>query len=100
MHFYSEGLADGCHLFLVLRTFLSLSLAVPDFGDELVKPDHLNSYLNISRSKLFNGGGVLSVRVPVCPRGYRGVCVESSRTRNSPCDSWSDSLAMWLALIL
>lgn len=49
---YGERFSDRSHFFLVLCTLLGLSFAVSDFGDELVKSDHLNSYLNLSKFKV------------------------------------------------
>ena len=39
---YGKGLTNGSHFLLIFSPFFGLSLAVPDFGDELVKSDHLN----------------------------------------------------------
>jgi len=84
---YSEGLSDCSHLFLILCSLLGLCFAVSDFCDEFVKSDHLNSYLNLSRSKLINDGGYSFDQAQGYPREYRGECVLFARIRSSTCDS-------------
>lgn len=85
---------------MILRTLLRCSLAVSNLGNELVKPDHLNNYLNLSRSQLINDGGEPSLLARECRRGYRDGYVLSSHIRSFLCGSLSGSPAKSQAQIL